>query len=164
MERELLRELYLRYGEELYRYLYLLCGDRMLAEDIRQEAFCKALIALPEGHPNMRAWFYKVCRNMLFSEMGRRKREMVSEEQPVVSLDDPAEQAELHVDAETVRSALLRLERRKREVLELTYFQHFTLREAAAVMGITHENARVLSSRGKKELRNILEVEGYDIS
>lgn len=164
MEREILRELYLRYGEELYRYLYLLCGDRMLAEDIRQEAFCKALISLPESHPNMRAWFYKVCRNMLFSELGRRKRETVSGEHPVVSLEDPAEQAEAHADAVLVRNALLRLETRKREVLELTYFQHFTLREAAMVMGITHENARVLSSRGKKELRKILEVEGYDIS
>ena len=39
----------------------------------------------------------------------------------------------------------------------LQYFENLTLREAAERMGISHENARVLSCRAKKELRRIME-------
>ena len=42
MEKKLLEELYRRYGQEIYRYLYAICRDRFLAEDILQDAFCKS--------------------------------------------------------------------------------------------------------------------------
>ena len=60
-------------------------------------------------------------------------------------------------ERDNVNRALQKLEGRKREVLILQYYEHLTLREAAKAMEITHENARVLSCRAKKELRRIME-------
>ena len=74
MEKELLAELYRRYGQEIYRYLYAICRDRFLAEDILQDAFCKAILSLPSGHVNARAWFYMTGRNLLLNEMKKRKK------------------------------------------------------------------------------------------
>lgn len=34
MDKALLEELYQRYGAEIFRYLYAMCPDRLLAEDI----------------------------------------------------------------------------------------------------------------------------------
>lgn len=53
---------------------------------------------------------------------------------------------------------------RQMEILLLNYFERFTLKETAVIMGISYENARILSMRAKRELRRIMEVNGYEIS
>lgn len=55
MDNKILEMLYRQYQKELYLYLYSLGGDRQLAEDLLHETFLKALLALPDGHTNMRA-------------------------------------------------------------------------------------------------------------
>ena len=72
MDKALLEELYQRYGAEIFRYLYAMCRDRLLAEDVMQDAFCRALISLPTSHVNARAWLYMVGRNLLINEMKKR--------------------------------------------------------------------------------------------
>ena len=46
---------------------------------------------------------------------------------------------------------------RQREIIYLQYFGRVKLKEAAKILGITYENARVLSHRAKKELRKYME-------
>ena len=75
LEKKLLEEIYYRYGQEIFRYLFVLCRDRMLAEDVLQETFCRAVLSLPSGHTNVRAWLYLVGRNLMFNEMKKRRRE-----------------------------------------------------------------------------------------
>ena len=175
LEKELLEELYHRYGQEIYRYLYAICRNRLIAEDILQDVFCKALISLPSSHRNARAWLYMVGRNLLFNEMKKQKRQMYSEDLEKRAADktgdsdssageNPEEQTIKKEESEILRRALLSLDIRKREILVLSYFEHFTLKEAAAIMGISYENARILSMRAKRELRRIMEVNGYEVS
>ena len=174
MEKELLEELYRRYGQEIYRYLYAICRDRFLAEDILQDAFCKAILSLPSGHVNARAWFYMTGRNLLLNEMKKRKRQIYSEEPEAqaavragrgdgISGGDPEEETVRREESNCLGQALLSLDLRKREILILNYFENFTLKEAAVIMGISYENARILSMRAKRELRRIMEVNGYEI-
>lgn len=175
MEKEMLEELYRRYGQEIYRYLFAICRDRFAAEDILQEVFCKALLSLCSSHVNARAWLYMVARNLLLNEMKKQKRQIYSEEPKKGAADrmkssdsipdeSPEEQMLKKEESEILRQALLSLDIRKREILFLNYFEHFTLKEAAVIMGISYENARILSMRAKRELRRIMEVNGYEIS
>lgn len=175
MEKELLEELYHRYGQEIYRYLYAICKNRLMAEDIMQDVFCKALISLPSSHVNARAWLYMVGRNLLLNEMKKQKRQIYSEEPKKratdrmrgfdgVSEGNPEDETIKKEEREIIRQALLTLDTRKREILILSYFEHFTLKEAAVIMGISYENARILSMRAKRELRRIMEVNGYEVS
>ena len=175
MDRGLLEELYCRYGQEIYRYLFAICRDRFAAEDILQDVFCKALLSLPSSHVNARAWLYMVGRNLLLNEMKKQKSQIYSEEPEKRAEDrmedtagipggNPEERTIKKEESEILRRALLSLDIRKREVLILSYFEHFTLKETAAIMGISYENARILSMRAKRELRRIMEVNGYEIS
>ena len=75
MDNKILEMLYRQYQKELYLYLYSLGGDRQLAEDLLHETFLKALLALPDGHTNMRAWLYMVARNLFYNDQKRRKKE-----------------------------------------------------------------------------------------
>lgn len=174
LEKELLEELYHRYGQEIYRYLYTICRNRDMAEDIMQDVFCKALISLPSSHVNARAWLYMVGRNLLLNEMKKQKRQIYSEDPEKretggmegpdgISDGNPEEQALKKEESDMLKHAILSLDTRKREILILSYFEQFTLKEAAVIMGISYENARILSMRAKRELRRIMEVNGYEI-
>ena len=80
-----------------------------------------------------------------------------------ISDGNPEEQALKKEESDMLKHAILSLDTRKREILILSYFEQFTLKEAAVIMGISYENARILSMRAKRELRRIMEVNGYEI-
>ena len=74
VDNEILLKLYSLYQKELYLYLYSFCGDRHLAEDLLHETFLKALLALPDGHTNMRAWLYMVARNLFYNQQKKKSQ------------------------------------------------------------------------------------------
>lgn len=80
MEKDILKQLYQKYRKEIYLYLYSLCKNESLAEDLLQETFLKALLSLPDGHTNMRAWLYLVARNLFFNYYHRGKEKVPLEE------------------------------------------------------------------------------------
>lgn len=165
MDSELLKELYQTYHKELYLYIYSLCSNREITEDLLQETFLKAILSLPDGHRNMRAWLYTVARNLYFNFAKKEKSKVNLDE----TKDLPCGESDVieHIIANERRrlcfEALQSLQGAKKEVLILQYFGGLSQKEIAAVLHLTAENVRVLSFRGKKELRKFLEVSGYDI-
>ena len=161
MDNEILLKLYSFYQKELYLYLYSLCGDWYLAEDLLHETFLKALLALPDGHTNMRAWLYMVARNLFYNQQKKKSREILMNEQeyfPEKKTDE--ELLEKIIEEENRRmlyQAIRRLEIKKREVIQMQYFGRMSQKEIAAVLHITPENVRVLAYRAKKELKKDLE-------
>ena len=161
MDNEILLKLYSFYQKELYLYLYSLCGDWYLAEDLLHETFLKALLALPDGHTNMRAWLYMVARNLFYNQRKKKSREILMNEQeylPEKKTDE--ELLEKIIEEENRRmlyQAIRRLEIKKREVIQMQYFGGMSQKEIAAVLHITPENVRVLAYRAKKELKKDLE-------
>lgn len=167
MDNELLRQLYRKYQRELYLYLYSLCKSHELAEDLLQETFLKALLALPDGHTNMRAWLYMVARNLFFNYSKKEKYIAGMEAVTEIADEDAEEMLERLFVEERSRllyQALQRLDTTKREVLILQYFAELTQKDIAAILHLTPENVRVLGYRGKRELRKYMEEIGYDIS
>ncbi len=167
MDNELLKQLYQKYQRELYLYLYSLCRKRELAEDLLQETFLKALLALPDGHTNMRAWLYMVARNLFFNYYKKEKWKVRIEEATEVPDENAEKMLEGLIAEERGRElyrAMERLETAKREVLLLHYFAGLSQKEIAAILHLTAENVRVLAYRGKRELRHYMEEKGYDIS
>ncbi|MBU5480927.1 RNA polymerase sigma factor [Blautia sp. MSJ-19] len=160
MDNEILLKLYSLYQKELYLYLYSLCGDRHLAEDLLHETFLKALLALPEGHTNMRAWLYMVARNLFYNQQKKKSREILLEGQeyfPEKKTDEDL--LEKIIEEENWRmlyQAIRRLEIKKREIIQMQYFGGMSQKEIAAVLHITPENVRVLAYRAKKELKKDL--------
>ena len=161
VDNQILLKLYSLYQKELYLYLYSLCGDRHLAEDLLHETFLKALLALPDGHGNMRAWLYMVARNLFYNQQKKKSREILMDEQ-MYPLEEKTEKGlpEKIFEEEDRRmlyQAIRRLEVKKREVIQMQYFGGMSQKEIAAVLHITPENVRVLAYRAKKELKKDLE-------
>jgi RNA polymerase sigma-70 factor (ECF subfamily) len=167
MEQKLLEKLYNSYYKEIYLYLYSMCKRKETAEDIVQETFLKALLALPKNHNNLRAWLYMVARNIYLNTYKKEKRIIYTEDISNDIKDNSDEILNSILKLEQSRmlhQALMRLEERKREILVLHYFGGLKLKEIAALMKITTENVKIIIYRGRNELKKSMEENGYDIS
>lgn len=167
MDNELLARLYGQYRNEIYLYLYSLCKDQAIAEDLLQDTFLKALLALPDNHANIKAWLYMVARNLFFNHCKKSRPSVSLQECEREAVGEGASAVEKLISDEGRRllyQSLQRLEVKKREVLLMQYFGGLSQKEIAAILHITLENARVLSYRARKELRRYLEEKGYEIS
>ena len=167
MNGELLRQLYNKYRNEIYLYLYSMCKNSSIADDLTQETFLKALLSLGESHGNMKAWLYMVARNLYFNYQKKQKS--------VVSWDEAQFKEDTGGDSllsqiiQTEKNELLfkglsQLGANKREILQLQYFGGLSQNEIAAILKLTPANVRVLALRGKRELKQYLEANGYEIS
>ena len=170
MENDVLAVVYRTYSREIYLYLYGLSHNRQLSEDLMQETFAKALITVVTADTGIRAWLYKVARNLYFNTYRKDKR-------LIIGLENAENKAEIRVEIEeSLLSKLLRTERekalykalnklegKKREVLLLQYFSGLSGKDIAKLLNITTENVRILAFRGKKELKLYLEEAGYEI-
>lgn len=170
MGNDVLAVVYRIYSREIYLYLYGLSHNRQLSEDLMQETFAKALITVVTADTGIRAWLYKVARNLYFNTYRKDKR-------LIIGLENAENKAEIRVEIEeSLLSKLLRTERekalykalnklesKKREVLLLQYFSGLSGKDIAKLLDITTENVRILVFRGKKELKLYLEEAGYEI-
>ncbi|MBQ8589359.1 MAG: RNA polymerase sigma factor [Firmicutes bacterium] len=176
MENQLLYEIYTAYAGELSLYLYSLCRDRELANDLLQEVFLKAMLSLPPDHGNFRAWLYKVARNLCFNALRNQKREIAS--------DDPVAETgllgefQIRKENRSPLDHILESERNRRlykgilqlsstasQVILLQYFGGLSQKEIATVLGISPGNVRVIALRARVQLREHMEAyekEGTD--
>ena len=160
MDGKLLAELYDKYREEILLYVYSLCHSMEAAEDITQEVFVKAILSLPNQHENFRAWLYMVARNLTYnySRKDKNKAKAVEELKHGSPYEpDISEKVVLDERYRELYEAISKLNETYREILILQYFSNMSLKEVAKVLGLTHENARVLAHRARKRLREILE-------
>ena len=170
MDNDVLAVVYRIYSREIYLYLYGLSHNRQLSEDLMQETFVKALITVVTADMGIRAWLYKVARNLYFNTYRKDKR-------LIIGLENAENKAEIREEIEesplskllttereeALYKALNKLEGKKREVLLLQYFSGLSGKDIAKLLDITTENVRILAFRGKKELKLYLEEAGYEI-
>lgn len=166
MDNEVIASFYRQYRSEIYLYLYSLCKSRELTEDLLQETFLKAILSLQNNHANVRAWLYMVARNLYFNYIKKEKNNVVLEEleeYDVNKKEDLLNEILKEEQKYLLYKALGKIETQKREVLELQYFAGFSQKEIAMMLHTSPENVRVLSYRGKKEIKKYLEAKNYEI-
>ena len=109
------------------------------AEDVAQEAFVKAWLALPryrESAGSWRAWLCRIAINTARDALRRaRPLEELDEGLPDSS-SSPAEQAEVRSRRAAVRRALARLPEASRAALVLREYEGLSYAEIAAALGI----------------------------
>jgi RNA polymerase sigma-70 factor, ECF subfamily len=77
------------HGDELLVHARKLAGEQH-AEDVLQEALLRALRAYPrlQHARHLRAWLYRITTTTAFDLHRSRKREIVTDEPPVVAVED----------------------------------------------------------------------------
>ena len=139
-----------RYRAPLISYVYGLTGRREDAEELAQEAFCRAWEKLPTLRQPDRlvSWLYRVAHNLAVSE-GRRPRPVTLPAEPAADppRDDPG--ADVH-------RAVAGLSEEHRTVVALRHFAGLSHEEIARVLSVPAGTVRSRLSRAYERLRPLL--------
>ncbi|HEX4539528.1 MAG TPA: RNA polymerase sigma factor, partial [Acidimicrobiales bacterium] len=157
-------ELYSRHYRRLFRSCLRCLGDPATAEDAAQEAFAKALRALPNlnGERRFYPWLSVIAKRVCVDIHRHRARS-----QPAESIDPGAtadgDQALLtSIDANAVQDALGRLTSRHRDVLHLREYEGWSYRRIASHYGVRIAAVETLLWRARRALHRELTMAGYE--
>lgn len=141
------RDLYRREFPSVCRAVYLLAGDRELAEDAAQEAFARALARWRRvaAHPAPGGWVTKTALNVA----RRHLRKRVASAPPPDDVNDAGEAAALHL-------AIRKLPSRQLEAVALHYLLDMSVAETAASMEVDEGTVKTHLSRARATLARSL--------
>jgi RNA polymerase sigma-70 factor (ECF subfamily) len=158
MTRERFIELVQVEQESLRRFLLALCnGDRELADDLAQETLIKAWLA-SDGFVErykFSTWLFKIAYNTFLDYKKRpfRAVEPIDETHPSQDRPDDA------FKYEDLYFALSQLAEKTRMIILLYYMQGYSVIEIAKITGSNPVAVRQHLSRGRKQLKKLLEDE-----
>ena len=152
-----------RYGKAIYRHMYRMMLNREDAEDLTQEAFIRAFryVDRLETGGSLRSWLYTIATrvglNALRSQYRRGKAVTSSYEAHVECAGDVQSPSGEHVVLrDELEVAMAALQPRAALLIQLHHSEGFPIREAAAIVGMSPESAKVALCRARKELRERL--------
>jgi RNA polymerase sigma-70 factor (ECF subfamily) len=154
-ERHAFDELYRRYHHRLVRYCQRRVGDEHVAEELAQEAFVRALRALPTfgGERRFYPWLAVIAGRLCIDHHRRNGRVEPSAEVDPGSVEADHEALWASVDHLHLAAAVERLAPRHREILELREQRGWSYQELAAHLDVPLTTVEALLHRARKALR-----------
>jgi RNA polymerase sigma-70 factor (ECF subfamily) len=150
----------LAYLDSLHAFAFRLSRDAATAEDLVQETFARCLghAASFEPGTNLKAWLFRILRNLYF-DLHRREQRSVAEVTELVSTaTSPALRTDFELErlrnlvAEDIDAALQSLPEEQRSVVLLD-LEGFREREIAEILGCAAGTVKSRLARARAALR-----------
>lgn len=150
-------ELYDRYAERIYRFVYYKVFNKEMAEDIVSDVFFKALEKIGSYNTQkgpFSAWLYRIARNTVIDKYRTKK--------PTVDIEDffdlgEHERTEEKIDArdalEKISSYMASLTPVQREIVTLRVWEELSYKEIADIVGGTEGSVKMAFSRTIRDIR-----------
>lgn len=144
-----------RNSNTVYRLAFSQTRNKNDADDIYQEVFLRYLKRKPdfENDEHEKAWFIRVTLNCSKTHLKSFRNPMIEE------LDESFEAQE--VNKEDLSFALDRLPKKYRAVIHLFYYEDMSISDIANALELKEGNVRMLLTRARRRLKEILEKEQY---
>ena len=149
------------YYDACWRFAYHMLGERADAEDVVQDSFLRAYLAIGryDERDQFRGWLFRIltnqCRNALTSR-GRRTRRFVQDEIALESAPAPPPGLATGVEDAAIVRALGQLDPLQREALLLKYAEGLEYGEMSAMTGAGESALKMRVKRGSERLRALL--------
>lgn len=159
---ETLEDLVVHHQEPLFAFLYRMCGEVNLAEELMQETFARAFQAAQRYRPeaSVRTWLFSIAANLVrdrWRRLARRGEELPLEDLTLPGGSTTAEDEALRlISYEAVRSALPLLPIEQRSALILRYYHDLSYEEIARVLACPIGTVRSRIHNGLARLRRLL--------
>jgi RNA polymerase sigma-70 factor, ECF subfamily len=151
--------LYLRFADDVLRYVNTFVRDFHEAEDITQNVFAKlmtAIVKYEERAVPFNAWIMRVARNAALDHI-RARRAVPTEDVRIADGYESHTAVERGLD---IREALEELPEDQREVLVLRHVVGLSPVEIAGALKKTESSIHGLHHRGRRTLQGALEQRG----
>ena len=142
----------------VFGYLYSLCGDAHMAEDLTSETFLRAILKIDsyDGRVKASTWLCTIGRNLYINEAKKRSRYVPLEGIPKMEGDSMEDSYIKQEQAEKIRHLIGQLEDPKDRVV-LMRQQGMSFREIGDALGKSENWARVTFYRAKEKILKGLE-------
>ncbi len=160
--------LYSRFGSPVMRFLYRLCGDRTLAEDLTQDVFLKVWRAAAGWRPvgKVSTWLFQIAKHHWWNEAAKRGRRATVRGTPwtaaseAEATDDggipPTERIARVEAARAVDAALATLSPKLRLVFVLVRLEGVSYAETAEIADIPVGTVKSRAAAAEAALRKVL--------
>jgi len=166
-------ELYDRYVDLVYRYVYYRVGSAQVAEDLTSETFLRALRRISsftwQGR-DVGAWFVTIARNLIADhyKSSRQRLELTTEDVSAVTgapklVQDGPEDAVLEsMQNKVLLQAVKKLNAEQQECIVLRFLQGLSVAETARIMHKNDGAIKALQYRAIRSLGRLL-PEGVEL-
>jgi RNA polymerase sigma-70 factor (ECF subfamily) len=163
-EAEAFGALVLAHQQFVYNLAWRALGNEQEAEDLAQEAFVRAWLALPNfrGQSQFRTWLYRIVTNLCYNRLPRLRRDLsalgVSEAADLPDTPDtnPAAGAEAAERRAFLHRAIDDLPEGYRMLVMLRFQQELPYEEIAAIMSLPLGTVKTGLFRARARLRQAL--------
>lgn len=162
LDSEAFGQLYERYVDKIYSYIYYRTSNNHDAEDLTARVFFRAMQHIgdyeDQGLP-FSAWLYRIARNLLANwYRDQSKRQMTSLESiaQLHVVESPELATQLGEDRQALLEAVRRLPPDRQELLILKYVEHLSNAEIGQILGRSEGAVKSLYHRTLISLRDDL--------
>ena len=154
-----IEQIYRQYFRDVYRFLYSLCGNCDLSEELTQETFLRAITSIKRfrGICSIKSWLFQIARHCLYQQWDKERirRASISKLQETLHITDGPSLYEEYIareNREHMYRSILTLPQTAREVLMMRIGGELSFREIGEVLGKSENWARVTFFRAKQQL------------
>jgi len=147
-------EIVRRYGKPLTRYAAAIVGGR--AEDVTQDAFSKALLALRRDGKEieLRPWLFRIVRNTALNELRDHPPSPEVLAEAIAGGASPEEEIERREELADLMRRLQSLPEAQRAAIVMRELEGLSHDEIAAALGLSGGGARQAIFRARRTLRD----------
>jgi RNA polymerase sigma-70 factor (ECF subfamily) len=153
------------YKDGLIFYINSFVCNIHTAEDLAQETFVRLALKRPKDKQkgSFKTWLYTIGRNVAIDWLRKRREKVSLEEIKQIESDEMLLEASYIKEEEriAVHRAMSVLKEEYRQVLWMVYFEGFSNREAALVMGKSVHAVETLVYRARLALKDSLKKGGF---
>ena len=144
-------------GPGLHDVAYRMLRDRMLAEDVAQQALVEMWRNLPRlrDPDKLGGWSYRILVRLCYRE-SNRLRQRITE---ILHSPTVPDAANAIADRDQIERAFQRLPIEQRAVIVLRHHVGMSTQEAADALGVPQETVRTRLRRGLKAMRAVLDAD-----
>jgi RNA polymerase sigma-70 factor (ECF subfamily) len=164
-DRTAFAELYRRLQRPLFGYLMKLVREREMVEDVLNETLMGVWrqAARFEGRSSVSTWVFSIAHHRAVSRL-RRKRETPLDEEAAAAIEDqaprPDQQAASSDMSRILAELMTRLSAEHREILNLAYYQEFSVQEIAEALDLPANTVKTRMFYARQRLKALLEKSG----
>lgn len=159
--------LYREYYERVYLFLYRMCADASLAEDLTQETFLQAYTSFHRfrGECEVFTWLAAIGKHVYFKYLRKKKLHLDAANLELVAMsylqgeENPEEQVHKQDVEKAVRRIVENIPKKYRDVVLLRIYAELPFSQIALILKISQNSAKVIYFRAKKMLMEVLKDE-----
>ena len=150
-------EVYRKYSDKIFRYLYWQSKNFHLAEDLTSEVFTRAWESWDSLRKDfLQAWLFRVAHNLLVDWYRKKKEVSIDERHEGFYDENLLEKLANDEKVKELSKALETLPENLKRVAILRFVEELSAREVAVILSVSEVNVRVRQHRALVKLKEVM--------